>query len=129
MRPQPSLFEPVPDRVTLGRETPPSPVADTSLAAYARIVAKLPDLDWDWLIEIYQYLAATQYTDATAGELAEYFGVRLTTIRPRLTSLKNRKLLEFMPARESRGEETIPVHPYRPTLPRAAVERARRRCP
>lgn len=119
---QPDLFT---ADLSAARPQGPLEMADTSMEAFERLLARMPDLDWHWLDQVYGYCTATGYDDCTAGELADWTGLEKTTVRPRLTMLKRKKLLEFTPSRQSRSDETIKVHPYKPTLPRSAVVRAR----
>ncbi len=96
------------------------PIADTSLAAYARILPTLTDR------ERAVFLALCDEADAnglTGGELAERMGLPVTSVRPRLTGLYDKGWIGTLPARKSRVAGEGACHPYFTTIPRAAVER------
>lgn len=97
--------------------------ADTSLIALEKL-QPLPARDLHWLREVYRYLEFTGFADVTGWELARWAGVPVTTTRPRLTGCLQRGWLEKGPRRPSRATLEGVCHGLRPTLPRAAVERA-----
>lgn len=99
-------------------------MAPASLEAWDHVLETLAEREWLVLLGVYQYLQQTGFEDVTGGELAIFLGLDKTQVRPRITSLCDQSLLEKGEMRPSRAGE-LSCHPVRPTLPRAAVERAR----
>jgi DNA-binding MarR family transcriptional regulator len=93
-------------------------MADTSLEAYQRVAATLPQKE----IAVFKALWSTLDEDMTGGELAEFMGWPVTSVRPRLTALCDRGWIEKRPIRQSRVNE-LRCHPYAPVVPLAALER------
>jgi DNA-binding MarR family transcriptional regulator len=105
-------------------DQPERHIADTSRAAYDHVRETLQAREFAVLFAVYGYLERTGHRDVTGKELADAMGVLATTTRPRLHALARRGLLVKQPTRASRAPLETNCHPYAPTLPRAAVERA-----
>ncbi len=105
----------------------PKRMADTSLAAWEQVKATVTEREcrvylalcdaiapWDigWTLDGY-----------TGGELAEWMGMLATSVRPRLTGLHDKGLVQKRPTRQSRAKYEGRCHPYVPVVPRAAVAR------
>jgi hypothetical protein len=111
----------------------PAPaVADTSRQAFERILPSLTEREIETFLLLCDYLRDTGFEDATGGELAEWSGRSVLTIRPRLTSLsegtlrtKGKRWIETLAYRPSRAKGELSCHPYRPVVPRSAIERLR----
>lgn len=104
----------------------PHEMRDASLEAFEAILPTLADREWDVLRTLYGYLSFTGYADATGGELAEFSCVSVVSVRPRLTGLLKRGLIQSGSMRDSRVRAERRCHPVWPTLPFAAVVRAER---
>lgn len=106
-------------------------MADTSLEVYHdRILPTLQKRELAVLMALYDYQDATGYGGATGGELTEWMKSRglardVNGVRPRLTGLSDKGWVQSGSARKCRAYGTA-AHPYWPTLPREAVERAMR---
>lgn len=94
-------------------------IVDTSLAAYHRILPTISQRERAVLLAL-----CDAARPLTGGELAERMGVPVTSVRPRLTALKDKKLIEKCPIRRSTARLETTCHPYRAVVTRAAVERS-----
>jgi predicted transcriptional regulator len=94
-------------------------MAPASLDGYARL---LPDLQRRELIVLLSLCEAR--TDCTGGELAARLDWTVVQVRPRLSSLHDKGLVERGPVRVSRVAGEMASHGYTATVPRAAVMRA-----
>ena len=101
-------------------------LADTSLAAYQRILPTLTEREIAVFEAVCDYLIQP-YDDVTGAELAEWTGSLVTSIRPRLTGLVAKGWLLYAPTRPSRARYEGSCHPVRPAVPREAVERYARK--
>lgn len=108
------LFELQPRRVT---------IADTSREAFNRIKPTLAEREWNVFVALHEL--CRRHGDATGGELATFMGLPVTSVRPRLTGLLEKRLVESLSIRASRARGEMRCHPFRPLMPIAAVERAR----
>lgn len=112
----------------------PAPaIADTSRAAFERILPTLSKREIETFLLLCDYCEQTGYDNATGGELAEFAKRPVTHLRPRLTALSEgtkrnpgKNWIRTLPARASRAKDEGMCHPYAPVVPRSAVERARR---
>ena len=104
----------------------PAPdIADTSLAAWDRILPSLTQREFEVFLSIWDYLDAhPQYSDVTGGELAAWSHRLITSVRPRITGLIDRGLLASGATRKSRERLEGVCHPVWPLVPREAIERA-----
>lgn len=95
------------------------PIADTSLRAYEHILKTLSQRERAVLLAL-----CDAPEPLTGGEVAERMGTLTTSVRPRLTALIDKGLVEKLPARLSTARYESFAHPHRAVLTRAAVERA-----
>lgn len=103
-----------------------APLRDASLDAYAAILPHLADMEWRVLRAVYG-LTRWHFSpgDVTGGEVASYLQRPVTTVRPRITALTKRGLLQQSNAtRPSRALGERNCHPVWPVLPYDAVLRA-----
>jgi hypothetical protein len=114
------LFDPI---------NPAPAMADTSLSHWQRILPTLQAREFEVLILVFDYLAATGYWNVTGGELAQWAQRDKTILRPRITGLVKKGLLYSTDARASRAKGEAKCHPVYPAIPRAAIERARKAKP
>lgn len=103
------------------------PMAEASLAAWDRIVLTLSEREVEVFLLVCAYLEATGRKDVTGGELADWSGKLITSIRPRLTGLRKKHWLDSFAMRPSRAKYESDCHPYRNAVPKEAVERAKRK--
>lgn len=113
---QPSLLDFAPVRV-----------ADTSLSAFELLRPHLQKRERTVLLAMFDYLEQTGHEDVTGGELTEYMRARglvrdVNGCRPRLNGLQHKALIDSFTARKCRAYGTT-AHPYKPAIPRVAVER------
>jgi len=99
-------------------------MADTSLDCFNEIRKRLPKVDLLMALHADDYCRAKGYPDVTGMELANWLRRAVTHVRPRLTGALNAGWLVVSIKRKSREPNERVCHPYRLTLPRAAVERA-----
>ena len=105
----------------------PAPVADTSRAAFDRILPSLTDREIETALLVWDYLDAhPQFLDVTGGELAQFGRRLITSIRPRITGLIDKGWLASCATRKSRAPLEGSCHPVKPLLSRGAIERARK---
>ena len=97
------------------------PVADTSLEAYDRIVAtramsRQQKIIMDWF---YSKLPQSMVLGFTRGEIAEWTGLRLSSVCGRVNELICMGILEELPRRicSASGGPAHPVKPRSPQLP------------
>lgn len=101
-------------------------MAPASLEAFDRIKGTLSEREIQVFLLVHRYTRDTGFDDATGGELAEFCGMPVTSIRPRLTGLHAKGWLESGEMRTSRATGEQRCHPYWPTVPKEAIERARK---
>src|SRR5689334_14431142 len=92
----------------------PRQMADTSLDAYARILPTLKDHQWAALFGVYDVVESkvgSRQPNVTGGELAEFVGTLVTSIRPRLTELDDLGLIEKQATRPSAAKYEGACHP------------------
>jgi hypothetical protein len=105
----------------------PAPVADTSRAAWDRI---LPTLAKRELAVFFALCDMTELLlDVTGGELTEYMRRQglardVNGVRPRLVGLRKKGYIERRPERRCLAYGT-PAHPYVPCVPREAIRNTR----
>lgn len=101
-------------------------MAQASLAAWDRIVFTLSEREIEIFILVCRYIEETGRPDVTGGELADWSGKLITSIRPRLTGLRKKHWLDSLAMRPSLAKYESDCHPYRNAVPKEAVERAKR---
>lgn len=95
--------------------------ADTSREAWDRILPTLSEREEMVFRSLHACMDFTGSLDLTGGELAEWRGIPVTSIRPRLTGLERKGWIVKTPARLSRAHGEGKAHGYAPVLPLAAV--------
>lgn len=103
------------------------PMAEASLAAWERIKWTLTEREIEIFLLVCRYLEETGRQDVTGGELADWSGKLVTSIRPRLTGLHDKHWLDSYDMRPSRARYEGKCHPYRNAVPKEAIERAKRK--
>lgn len=104
----------------------PREMAPASLDNWARILPRLKGDELMVLEALCTAIAAQEHADFTGAELADWSGLPILTVRPRLTGLRKKGYVEAKARRQSRIKTEAPSHPYAPVVPLAAVRRARR---
>ena len=99
-----------------------TPMVDTSLEAFERIKPTLTEREFRVFESLHD---CPPGLGATGGELAYILGLPVTSVRPRLTGLLKKGLVEKTPTRNSRVRSEGRCHGYRPVVPLAAVQRGR----
>jgi hypothetical protein len=110
------LFDPI---------NPAPAIADTSREAFDRILPTLQKREIEVFLLLCDYIASTGHPDATGGELAHHSGRPVTSLRPRLCGLVKKGWVSSLAIRSSRAPQELRCHPFRPAVPRAAIERLR----
>lgn len=117
----------VPAQLALVEQPEPRSMAPASLEQWERILPSLQERELEVLAALCRFLGVSGFAvehGATGGELAAHAGLNLLSVRPRLTGLHKKGLVERLPMRGSRIRGEARCHPYRPLVPLAAVERA-----
>lgn len=109
-----------------GMFSTPTRLADTSLDAFGRLRPTLTEREIEVYLHVCFYTERTGFADVTGRELAEWCGLDVLSVRPRLTGLLRKGWLASRETRDSRVRREGRCHPVAPLVPREAVERARR---
>lgn len=93
---------------------PMAPDAGANLHAYVtRILPTLAEREQAVVRAMRDYFTTTRYPDVTGGELAEFAGLEVTWVRPRLTGLTKRGVLRVTASkRQSRSAKETTCHAY-----------------
>jgi hypothetical protein len=100
-------------------------MAEASLEGYRRIEPTLRPREIVVFLALCGYIEATGHQDATGGEIAEWSGLSILGVRPRLTGLSDKGWVTRGVIRASRVPSEQRSHPYTPAVPREAIERLR----
>ena len=103
----------------------PRTIADTSREAFEAIRPTLAEREWMAFYAVWR-LREYEGTGATGGEVAASLQWATTSARPRLTALLKRGLIERTVARQSTVKGEGRAYCYKPAVPLAAVERAKK---
>lgn len=102
----------------------PHRLAEASQEAFSFIQPRLAERERHVFLLGACYCRETGHQDFTGGELAQYFGESILTLRPRLTGLHDKGWLHRSQAlRDSRAHGERRCHPYSLAVPAAAIER------
>jgi len=95
------------------RPSPPEPT-NANIVAYVEHVKPTQTAKEAVVIELLtRYLAETGHADATGGELAAWSGMPVTSIRPRLTGLRDKRSVQVTASmRPSRADGEKSCHAY-----------------
>lgn len=106
-----------------GTSRPAHRLAEASQEAFSFIQPNLAERERHVFLLGARYCRETGYQDFTGGELAQYFGESILSIRPRLTGLCDKGWLRSGAIRDSRAHGERRCHPYSLAVPAAAIER------
>ncbi len=98
------------------------PIADTSRLAYERLLPTLNQKEYAVLLALCDHAGPA---GLTGGELALAMGWDKCSVRPRLTGLHDKGLVERLAPRRSHARGETTANPYRSVVSLAALQRGR----